>query len=142
MDDLFIWMGIAVCVTQSAVFSGLNLAFFTISKMELQIEVAKNNMNAIRILSLREDSNFLLATILWGNVAANTLLALLSGSVLAGVVAFFFSTVVITIFGEIAPQAYFSRRALRIAAFLSPLLRFYQVLLYPAAKPTGLLLDR
>lgn len=142
MDDLFIWMGIAVCVTQSAVFSGLNLAFFTISKMELQIEVAKNNINAIRILSLREDSNFLLATILWGNVAVNTLLALLSGSVLTGVVAFFFSTVVITVFGEIAPQAYFSRRALRIAAFLSPLLRFYQVLLYPAAKPTGLLLDR
>ncbi|MCR3884031.1 DUF21 domain-containing protein [Methanotrichaceae archaeon M04Ac] len=142
MDDLFIWMGIAVCISQSAVFSGLNLAFFTVSKMELQIEVAKNNRNAIRILALREDSNFLLATILWGNVAVNTLLALLSGSVLAGVLAFFFSTVIITIFGEIIPQAYFSRRALWIAAFLSPLLRFYQVLLYPAAKPTGLLLDR
>ena len=142
MDDLIVWMGIAVCITQSATFSGLNLAFFTISKMEIQIEVAKNNRDAIRVLSLREDSNFLLATILWGNVGVNVLLALLSGSVLAGVLAFFFSTVVITIFGEIIPQAYFSRNALRVGALLSPLLRFYQILLFPVAKPTAIALER
>lgn len=135
-------MGIAVCITQSATFSGLNLAFFTISKMELQIEVIKNNRDAIRVLSLREDSNFLLATILWGNVGVNVLLALLSGSVLAGVLAFFFSTVVITIFGEIIPQAYFSRNALRVGAIFSPVLRFYQILLFPVAKPTAIALDR
>ena len=142
MDDLILWMGIAVCITQSAIFSGLNLAFFTISKMELQIEVIKNNRDAIRVLSLRDNSNFLLATILWGNVGVNVLLALLSGSVLAGVLAFFFSTVIITIFGEIIPQAYFSRNALRVGALLSPLLRFYQILLFPVAKPTALFLDR
>ena len=142
MDDLIVWMGIAVCITQSAIFSGLNLAFFTISKMELQIEVIKNNRDAIRVLSLRDNSNFLLATILWGNVGVNVLLALLSGSVLAGVLAFFFSTVIITIFGEIIPQAYFSRNALRVGALLSPLLRFYQILLFPVAKPTALFLDR
>jgi len=135
-------MGIAVCITQSAIFSGLNLAFFTISKMELQIEVIKNNRDAIRVLSLRDNSNFLLATILWGNVGVNVLLALLSGSVLAGVLAFFFSTVIITIFGEIIPQAYFSRNALRVGALLSPLLRFYQILLFPVARPTAIALDR
>lgn len=142
MDNLLIWIGIVICITQSAIFSGLNLAYFTVSKMELQIEVANNNRNAVRVLSLRRDSNFLLATVLWGNVAVNTLLALLSGSVLTGVLAFLFSTVIITIFGEIVPQSYFSRRALRVGSLLSPLLRFYQILLYPVAKPTAVLLNR
>jgi hypothetical protein len=82
-----------------------------------------------------------LTTILWGNVSVNTLLALLSGSVLGGVAAFLFSTVFITVFAEIIPQAYFSRKALKVAALLSPVLRFYQWLLYPAAKPTAKFLD-
>lgn len=139
---LLIWMGIAICISQSAMLSGLNLAFFTISKLELNIEAAKNNKQARRVLSLRKDSNFLLVTVLWGNVGGNVLLALLSGPVLTGVMAFLFSTVVITIFGKIVPQAYFSRHALRIGSLLSPLLRFYQILLFPVAKPTALVLDR
>jgi len=142
MDNLLIWMGIAICIVQSAIFSGLNLAYFSISKMELQIEVAKGNRNASCVISLRKDPNFLLATVLWGNVAVNTLLALLSESVLTGVLAFVFSTVIITIFGEIIPQSYFSRHALRVGSFLSPLLRLYQIILYPVAKPTAILLNR
>jgi len=139
---LLIWIGIVLCISQSAMLSGLNLAFFTISKLELRIEVAKDNKDARRALSLREDTNFLLVTILWGNVTVNVLLALLSGSLLAGITAFFFSTVVITILGKILPQAYFSRNALKAASLLSPVLRFYRILLFPVAKPTALLLDR
>jgi hypothetical protein len=136
------WIGIAICISQSAMLSGLNLAFFIVSKLELQIEVAKNNRHARRVLSLREDANFLLVTILWGNVAVNVLLALLSGSVLTGITAFLFSTILITLFGEIAPQAYFSRRALKMGFLFAPLLRIYQFLLFPVAKPTALVLDR
>lgn len=139
---LLIWIGIAICISQSAMLSGLNLAFFTISKLELQIEVAKNNKHARRVLSLREDANFLLVTILWGNVSVNVLLALLFGSVLTGVMAFLFSTVLITLFGEIVPQAYFSRHALRFGSQFFPVLRFYQILLFPVAKPTALFLDK
>ena len=140
--ELLIWLGIGLCVTQSAMFSGLNLAFFSISKLRLEIEASKNNRNALKVLSLRRDSNFLLTTILWGNVAVNVLLALLSNSVLTGIVAFVFSTVIITFIGEIVPQAYFSRHALKMAALLSPALRFYQILLFPAAKSTALILDK
>ncbi len=139
---LLTWIGIAICITQSATLSGLNLAYFSISKLRLELEAAKNNKNAIRVLKLREDSNFLLVTILWGNVGVNVLLALLSGSVLAGVLAFLFSTVLITIFGEIIPQAYFSRNAIRVGALLSPVLRFYQIILFPVAKLTALILDK
>ena len=140
--ELITWIGIALCISQSAMLSGLNLAFFTVSKLELKIEVAKNNRHARRVMSLRKDANFLLVTILWGNVGVNVLLALLSGSLLTGVLAFLFSTVVITIFGEILPQAYFSRHALRFGSMFSPILRFYQIILFPVAKPTALVLDR
>ncbi len=139
---LITWIGIIICITQSATLSGLNLAYFSISKLRLELEAAKNNKNAVRVLRLREDANFLLVTILWGNVGVNVLLALLSGSVLAGVLAFLFSTVLITIFGEIIPQAYFSRNAIRVGALLSPVLRFYQIILFPVAKLTALVLDK
>jgi metal transporter CNNM len=55
--------------------------------------VEAEGTDAVKMLGLRADSNFTLATILWGNVATNVLLTLLSESVLAGVGAFVFSTV-------------------------------------------------
>ncbi len=122
--------------------SGLNLAFFSVSKLRLELEAGKDNKDALRVLHLREDSNFLLVTILWANVSVNVLLALLSGSVLIGVMAFLFSTVLITIMGEIIPQAYFSRHAIKMESLFSPLLRFYQLLFFPVAKLTALMLDK
>ncbi|WJG08154.1 DUF21 domain-containing protein [Aliiglaciecola sp. LCG003] len=139
--DYLIWIGIVFCLTQSAIFSGLNLAYFSISRLRLEIEVANGNAAAATILALRKDSNFLLTTVLWGNVGINVLLTLLSNSVMVGLTAFLFSTVVITIGGEISPQAYFSRNALRMASMLTPVLRFYQVILFVIAKPSALALD-
>jgi metal transporter CNNM len=49
--------------------------------------------------------------------------------------------VIITWFGEIMPQAYFARHPLKTASLLSPVIRFYQYLLYPVARPTGRFLD-
>ncbi len=141
MEDITTWLGIAFCVSQSAMFSGLNLAFFSVSKMRLNIEITNGNTSAKKVLAMREDSNFLLTTILWGNVGINVLLTLLSNSVMAGLTAFMFSTIIITLFGEITPQAYFSRNALKMASLLAPLLRFYQLLLWPIAKPSAMFLD-
>jgi hypothetical protein len=139
MENL-VWLGIVFCVTQSAMFSGLNLAFFGVSRLQLEVE-AETNIRAERVLKMRQDSNFLLTTILWGNVSINVLLTLLSNSVLTGVLAFLFSTFVITFLGEIFPQAYFSRHALKMASLLYPVLRMYQYLLYPVAKPAAMILD-
>lgn len=137
-----IWVGIFVCLCHSAMFSGLNLAFFSLSRLRLEAEAGAGNSAARKILVLRRDANFLLTTILWGNVAINVLLTLLSNSVMAGVAAFAFSTIVITFAGEIAPQAYFSRRAMTMASLLSPVLRFYQYVLYPVARPSAWMLDK
>lgn len=139
--EMYIWLGIIFCISQSAMFSGLNLAFFSLNRLQLEMEVSHGHKSAQKILKLRQDSNFLLTTILWGNVGINVLLTLLSDSVLIGASAFIFSTGFITIFGEILPQAYFSRNAMRMASVLSPVMRFYQFLLYPVAKPSALILD-
>jgi Cyclin M transmembrane N-terminal domain len=107
LSNVSIWIGIACCIIQSAIFSGLNLAIFSISKLRLEVEAGGGNRDAVALLALRQDSNLTLATVLWGNVTINVLLTLLSNSVLAGIGAFVFSTIVITLFGEIIPQAYF-----------------------------------
>lgn len=140
-DVVLTWLGIIFCLTQSAMFSGSNLAFFSLGRLRLEAEVEKGSKSAAKVLALRKDSNLLLCTILWGNVSVNVLLALLSGSVFTGIGGFIFSTVGITFFGEIIPQAYFSRHALRVGAMLTPLIRFYQILLYIVAKPCSLILD-
>ena len=136
------WMGVALCLSQSAMFSGLNLAVFSVGRLRLEVDAAGGSAAAARVLALRRDPNFLLATILWGNVCANVMLTLLVDSVLTGVAAFFFSTVVITFLGEIFPQAYFARRAVRIASRFAPLLKFYQFILFPVARPSAWMLDR
>jgi len=140
--NVFVWAGILFCISQSAMFSGLNLALLGISRLRLEVEATGGNPDATKILALRKDVNFLLTTVLWGNVGINVLLTLLSNSVMTGLTAFLFSTILITFAGEIAPQAYFSRNAMRMGALLSPVLRFYQWLLYPVAKPSALVLDR
>lgn len=139
--NVFIWIGIVFCITQSAMFSGLNLALLGISRLRLEVEASTGNKRAQTILTVRKDFNFLLTTILWGNVSINVLLTLLSNSVMAGLSAFLFSTVLITFLGEITPQAYFARHAMRVGSMLVPLLRVYQWLFYPVAKPSALILD-
>ncbi len=139
--DLLTWLGITICIVHSAMFSGCNLAFFSLGRLRLEAEAQRGNTSAAKVLALRQDSNLLLCTILWGNVSVNVLLALLSESVLAGLGSFLFSTIGITFFGEIMPQAYFSRNALKVGGRLSPVIRFYEIILYPITKPCAILLD-
>jgi metal transporter CNNM len=141
MTNALVWLGVILCLSQSAMFSGLNLAFFSLSRIQLQIAVEAGDQRAVRVLRMRDDASFLLTTILWGNVAINVLLTLLLGSVLAGIFAFVFSTAIITFGGEILPQAYFSRNALRTASLLAPVLRVWQFILAPVALPSARLLD-
>jgi metal transporter CNNM len=139
--NLLTWLGILICLSQSAILSGMNLGLYSLSKLELNVAARKGDQNASRVLKYRRDSNFTLVTILWANVSVNVLLAMLSESALSGILAFLFSTLIITVFAEIIPQAYFSRHALRLAAFLLPVLRFYQILLYPLARPSAMILE-
>src|SRR5215831_11808280 len=122
VPTIWIWLGISACIALSALFAGLNLAVFSLSQVRLQLEADGGNQDAARVLALRKESNQVLSTLIWGNVATNVVLTLLSESVLAGLGAFFFSAFVITMLCEIVPQAYFSRNALRMTTLCLPFL--------------------
>ena len=49
-------------------FSGLNLAFFSLSRLQPAVEMKQGNEIAGKVLEVRQDSKFLLTPILWGNV--------------------------------------------------------------------------
>ena len=141
-QSLLIWISIFTCLAGSALCSGLTLGFFSLGRVRLQLLAQQGDVYANKVLKFREDSNFLLATLLWSNVAVNVLLTLLSEKQMVGLWAFFFSLFGITLFGEILPQAYFSRNALKMGAKFSPIVYFLQFMFYPVAKPSALLLDR
>jgi metal transporter CNNM len=141
IQNAWIWLGIIASIALSALFSGLNLGVFTLSQLRLQLEADGGNTDAARVLKLRRNSNDVLATVVWGNVGSNVFLTLLSGSALAGLGAFLFSTVAITVFGEILPQAYFSRNALKMTARFVPFIVFWQIVLFLVVKPTATLLN-
>ncbi|MCQ6961786.1 DUF21 domain-containing protein [Methanolobus chelungpuianus] len=136
-----LWLFILLCLIQSAIFSGLTIGLFGLAPLRLEIEAESRNPYALKVIEFRRDPNFLLATLLWGNVGTNVLLAMLTDRVMVGTLAFVMSTVLIACFGELAPQAYFSRNALKLGAHLSPLVKIYSILLYPVAKPSAIVLD-
>jgi metal transporter CNNM len=68
ISNISIWTGIAFCITQSAIFSGLNLAIFSISKLRLEVEAAGGNRDAAELLVWRQDSNLTLATVPWATL--------------------------------------------------------------------------
>jgi len=135
------WVGIAFIISQISILAGLNLAVFSLSRLRLDVEAEGGNEDAVAVRELREDGNLTLSTIVWASVSNNVILTLLADSVLSGFVTFVFSTFLITIVGEIGPQAYFSRHALPVAAKLAPLLRVYCILFWPLAKPTAIFLN-
>ena len=59
------WLGIALCLTQSAMFSGLNLAVFSLSRLRLEAAAEGGDRDARRVMALRRNANFALTTILW-----------------------------------------------------------------------------
>ena len=44
------WIGIAFCISQSAMFSGLNLAFFSVTRLSLEVEASTGNNSAKKSL--------------------------------------------------------------------------------------------
>jgi CBS domain containing-hemolysin-like protein len=42
MGAIYIWAGIFLCLSQSAMLSGLNLACFSVSRLQLEIDASDN----------------------------------------------------------------------------------------------------
>ena len=129
-------------VLLSGIFSGLNLGLMGLDPYELKRKIALGDENAKKIFPIRKRGNLLLVTLLLGNVAVNAALSIFLGSIASGLIAGIVSTALITIFGEIIPQATFSRFALQFGAKMVWLVKLFMFVLLPICWPIAFLLDK
>lgn len=142
MEHIILVLEITALIGISAICSGLNVAFMAIEPSSLRRKAKLGDKHAKIVLPLRRHSHLTLSAILLTNVGAVSATSLVLEHHLYGLVAGILSTLLIVIFGEIVPQAIFSRKALPFVASLAPLLRAMIFLTYPVSKPLQLLLDK
>ena len=129
---------LVVLLALSALFSGSEIAFFSLSHLRVRFLIEKNVKGANALQRLKAKPEHLLITILIGNNVVN-ILASAMATVIAierfnnmGVgVATGVMTFLILIFGEITPKAFSTQHAEKIALMLSPPMRIIQIILYP-----------
>ncbi|XP_010137982.1 PREDICTED: metal transporter CNNM2-like [Buceros rhinoceros silvestris] len=139
-----IFISLLLCL--SGMFSGLNLGLMALDPMELRIVqncgTDKEKNYAKRIEPVRRQGNYLLCSLLLGNVLVNTTLTILLDDIAgSGLVAVVVSTIGIVIFGEIVPQAICSRHGLAVGANTIFLTKFFMMMTFPASYPVSKLLD-
>ncbi|XP_071089703.1 metal transporter CNNM4-like [Haliotis cracherodii] len=144
-----LWLQIAsltILLCLSGLFSGLNLGLMALDKTELKIIEKCGSPNEKKyarvIVPLRKRGNFLLCTLLLGNVLVNNTLTILMDDLSNGLIAVIMSTIAIVIFGEIIPQAICSRHGLAIGARTRWITLFFMIVTFPLSFPISLLLDK
>lgn len=134
-----------VLLCLSAMFAGLTLGMMGLDKTGLEIVMGGDDPKyaayARHIYSVRKRGNLLLCTIVLGNVLVNSLLSIITADKFGGLIGVISSTLFITIFGEITPQALCKRYALDLGNFFVPAVKFCMVLLLPVTLPLALALD-
>lgn len=133
---------VVALVLLSGCFSGLTLGFFSLNLTSLERKMKLGDKQAKKIYPIRKNGNLLLCTLLLGNVAVNSTMAIFLGNIATGLVAGVVSTGLIVIFGEIIPQAVFSRYAMQLGANTVWLVRLFIFVLYPIAFPLAWVLNK
>ena len=136
---------VILLVLLSGLFSGLTLGLLSLDKNELKRKIAVKNKDSIKakkVYGVRKKGNLLLCTLLLGNVAVNSTLAIFLGDIASGFMAGIIATGLIVIFGEIIPQATFSRYALEVGAKTVWLVKIFIFILYPFTFPIAWVLDK
>jgi CBS domain containing-hemolysin-like protein len=133
---------VLLLVALSAICSGLNVAVMSLDMADLRRKAKLGNRQASRVLPLRRNVHLLLASILFTNVAVVSSTSLVLGQRFDGLIAGLISTLLIVVFGEVFPQALFSKNPLLWSSRFAPLLRVMIAITYIVSKPLQLLLDK
>ncbi|CAF0976819.1 unnamed protein product [Rotaria sordida] len=129
----------------SGLFSGLNLGLMSLTPHDLVVIQEAGTPNdrkyAKKIFPVRKHGNFLLCTILLGNVLVNSTTTILLDTLISGGLAVAGATLAIVIFGEIIPQAICSRHGLKVGSQTILLTKFFMCATLPISYPLSKLLD-
>ncbi|MBO7186165.1 MAG: gliding motility-associated protein GldE [Alistipes sp.] len=140
-----LWYGIGalVLLATSAMASGSEVAFFSLTHSDIQDLESKEDGPSRRVMELLENRDRLLATILVVNNMVNICLVIVTTQLIdsifsfTGVWEFIFNTIVITflllLFGEIMPKVFSQTNPVRMSRLLSLPLKVANWLVYPLA---------
>lgn len=142
MDYFIISLEIVLLIIAAAICSGLNIGLMALSKDDLRRKARVGNADAIKVLPLRERTHLSLVSILFVNVAVVSSSSLLLEHYFNGIIAGVATTLLMVIFGEAVPQAFFVRFSLKFCALFSPLIWLMIFITYPVSKPLQLVLDK
>lgn len=136
---------IVICQLFAALFSGLNLGLLSLDMKDLKIfketGTYRERYYANKIIPLRRHPNYLLCSIVFAQTLLNAINTLFLDNIAGGIVATVVATLMITICGEIIPQALCSRFGLLIGAVTSPLTWCIMIITAPLSWPFGKFLD-
>jgi metal transporter CNNM len=141
-NTLLIAVEVLLLIAASAICSGLNIAVMSLDMGDLRRKAKLGNRAAQRVLPLRLNTHLTLASILLTNVAAVSATSLVLDQLFNGWLAGLLSTLLIVVFGEVIPQALFSKNPLAWSSLFAPLLKAMRIVTYVISKPLQLLLDR
>lgn len=142
MPDVLSFVLATVLLALSGSFSGLNIGLMMARPDDLRRKARQGDVIAARVYRYRKDGYYLIFCILLGNVGVNTAMSILLGNMTNGVIGGLIATLLITMFGEILPQAIFTQRGYQITRYFFWLLDVIYVLFWPLAKPMSKLLNR
>jgi putative hemolysin len=140
LENLFVFCLILILLVFSALISGAEVSYFSLSMSDL--ESLKENKNKL-IIKLLKSPNSLLATILIVNNFINVAIIILSAYLTTisivfpedSVLEFIFQVVIITcllvLFGEITPKIYAHHNAIKFSLLMAKPLIFLNKALYP-----------
>lgn len=133
-----IYLQLTILLALSSWFSGMEIAMFSLSSAKVKELVLRKRKNSLLLQKLLTNKHKLLVVVLLGNNLVNIGAASLAtvaavdvfGNAGAGI-ATGAMTLLILIFGEMYPKAYFQLNAAKIALTFAPTIYILQIILYP-----------
>jgi len=139
-SSLYIFIFLCILVGLSSFFSASEMALSSINKVRIKTMADDGDKRAAKVLALTERFDRTLSVILIGNnivnIAASSILTVLATNLFGAggvAIATAIATVVILIFGEIAPKCVAKEKSEELALAISPVLSLLIILLYPLA---------
>ncbi|TDH01255.1 hypothetical protein EPR50_G00178410 [Perca flavescens] len=145
--DVWLQAGVSVLLLGlSALCSGLNISMLALDPVELRVlqnsGTEKEQKYARKIESVRKHGNYILCTVVLGNVLTNTCFVVWMCQIL-GMTALSSASCTLGIFfiGEILPHSLASRHSLAIASKTLCATRLLMLVFFPIAYPVSKILD-